>query len=579
MKNNNDIEIKINSRIESIDGMFDAFELDQCIDLCLSTLHMLSIHKLDFILWKNRKSYVYCKLGELYLLKGSKHIAYFYLFKSITLRADYFKPYSILFKNNKIASKIAIIRLHIYVLLVGVISLLVKRRAFLNYVKRLNIVLARISLEYGASKKAGYLFNNASKIINQEAVSLYWLGYYYFCIQDYERAINEYSKVLDISPGSSQGVNGLINCYCQIGDFESAYQVFKQHSGVVSELLIRNIFFGLRDYSTSYYYARDNKTTRILAQKIPNYISSFSGIDPSKTLVVLAIWGIGDEIRWSVIYPMLSKIFRNIKVTCEPRLLKVLADTYPSIEFIPVERSFDGKVHYKDLSLYNELPKSCLSTVLTNDIYVSLQNENIQFTTMLDVLSFVFSNNSYLNYKRLQASSNLTTYWKDRVNQLGCGVKVGICWKSGNINQERNIHYFHIALWEQVLRVSGVEFINLQYEDYCDDIRLMKKKGLEIHRFSGLDLKNDIDSLAALMMNLDLVISPCTAVIELAGALGLKGFMLSNSGESYGRIDSDGYDKWHPTIKHILPDVIGNKDSLMHKLYQELSIFVNANNS
>ena len=130
-----------------------------------------------------------------------------------------------------------------------------------------------------------------------------------------------------------------------------------------------------------------------------------------------------------------------------------------------------------------------------------------------------------------------------------------------------------------MLRVSGVEFINLQYEDYCDDIGLMKNKGLEIHHFSEIDLKNDIDSLAALMKNLDLVISPCTAVIELAGALGLKGFMLSNSGESHGRIDSDGYDKWHPTIKHILPDVIGNKNSLMHKLYQELRIFVNGNKS
>jgi hypothetical protein len=73
-----------------------------------------------------------------------------------------------------------------------------------------------------------------------------------------------------------------------------------------------------------------------------------------------------------------------------------------------------------------------------------------------------------------------------------------------------------------ILSIGGLDFVNLQSHDCSKDIEQAKRLyGADIHTWDDLDLRNDLDGVAALTCALDLVISFATFGAEFAGALGV----------------------------------------------------------
>jgi ADP-heptose:LPS heptosyltransferase len=65
-------------------------------------------------------------------------------------------------------------------------------------------------------------------------------------------------------------------------------------------------------------------------------------------------------------------------------------------------------------------------------------------------------------------------------------------------------------------------FVNLQYGECEEEIQQIERElGIRILRWPALDLMNDFSGVAALIKNLDLVISISSAVVPLAGAVGV----------------------------------------------------------
>ncbi|WP_245985937.1 tetratricopeptide repeat protein [Azospirillum thermophilum] len=112
--------------------------------------------------------------------------------------------------------------------------------------------------------------------------------------------------------------------------------------------------------------------------------------------------------------------------------------------------------------------------------------------------------------------------WADRLAALGPGLRVGIGWRSQLITAERRGAYVALEALAPLFAVSGLTFVNLQYDDCEAELREAEDRfGVRIHRWADLDLMNDLEEAAALTANLDLVISPAMSAGELAGALGV----------------------------------------------------------
>ena len=108
--------------------------------------------------------------------------------------------------------------------------------------------------------------------------------------------------------------------------------------------------------------------------------------------------------------------------------------------------------------------------------------------------------------------------WRGRLAALGSGVKVGISWQGGTMKTRRPLRSLLLAQWLPILRAPGVNFVNLQYTDCSQEIAEFKSEtGIEVVDWQ--DARDDYEHTAALVSALDLVISVCTAVVHLGGAL------------------------------------------------------------
>jgi hypothetical protein len=119
----------------------------------------------------------------------------------------------------------------------------------------------------------------------------------------------------------------------------------------------------------------------------------------------------------------------------------------------------------------------------------------------------------------LRADDARVAHWRSWLG--GERPAIGLTWRSGKLSGDRQRFYPALARWAELLRIPGVQFVNLQYGDCAQDLaRLQELGGVEIRQPPGLNIKDDLDDLAALCTALDAVVSVQNATGALAGACG-----------------------------------------------------------
>ncbi len=106
------------------------------------------------------------------------------------------------------------------------------------------------------------------------------------------------------------------------------------------------------------------------------------------------------------------------------------------------------------------------------------------------------------------------------------GPIVGISWVSANLKIGRH-KTLNLHQWAPILKVPGVRFIDLQYGDTTAERAAVEADlGIHIEHIPDLDLREDIDGVAALAAACDLVISVSNTTVHLAAALGRPTWIL-----------------------------------------------------
>lgn len=257
-----------------------------------------------------------------------------------------------------------------------------------------------------------------------------------------------------------------------------------------------------------------------------------------KTLLVYAEQGLGDEILFASCLPDVVAMAGHCIIECEKRLAPLFQRSFPTATVIGGERT--------EIGWLLDLPR----------IDVQVATGSMPRFLRRDIDSFP----DRAGY--LLPDPGRTAYWRARVDQLGPGLKVGICWRSGLASGERKKLYSDLVQWAPVLHVAGVQFVNLQYGDCARELReAFALTGVPITDFDGIDLRNDIDDSAALTVCMDLVISAATAVLELAGALGVDCLCISSFGKQWPDLGADKFNPWHPRTRLVHQLVNGDWDT------------------
>ena len=126
------------------------------------------------------------------------------------------------------------------------------------------------------------------------------------------------------------------------------------------------------------------------------------------------------------------------------------------------------------------------------------------------------------------------------------------------------------AAWAPILRVPGVTFVNLQYDDSSEEIAFARDQlGVDIRTPEGLDLKQDLEGVAALSCALDLVVGVSNASFNLAAACGAPAWLIT-APDAWTTLGSDHY-PWYPQVRLFASRRAGDWDKVFRSVAEALA--------
>jgi tetratricopeptide (TPR) repeat protein len=159
--------------------------------------------------------------------------------------------------------------------------------------------------------------------------------------------------------------------------------------------------------------------------------------------------------------------------------------------------------------------------------------------------------------------------WRERLAALGSGLKVGISWRGGVSRTRRAVRSFDLDSWLPVLSSAGARFVSLQYDDIGTELAaLAERRGIAVtHWPEAID---DYDQTAALVCALDLVISVCTAVIHLGGALGRPVWVMAPYSPEWRYGFTGDTMPWYPSVRLFRQPAFGEWQPVISDVAAEL---------
>ncbi len=150
--------------------------------------------------------------------------------------------------------------------------------------------------------------------------------------------------------------------------------------------------------------------------------------------------------------------------------------------------------------------------------------------------------------------------WRRRLPPLP-GLKVGLVWAGGSPSQELRAKLTDrrrsLALTSllPLLKIPGVSFVSLQMGDPA---RQIEEVPAGLKPFDPMAQVADFADTAALIANLDLIISVDTAVAHLAGAMGQPVWVLSRFDACWRWLQNRIDTPWYPTMRLFRQNEPGN---------------------
>jgi tetratricopeptide (TPR) repeat protein len=276
-----------------------------------------------------------------------------------------------------------------------------------------------------------------------------------------------------------------------------------------------------------------------------------------KHLLVIGEQGLGDEVMFANLLPDLVEAVGPegaLSIAVEQRLIPLFQRSFPSAQ---VGRHDTYKVDHMTARIvkWSEADP-------TVDYWTPLASPLRRFRR--DVAAFP------QRERFLIPDPARVEHWRGVLAELGPEPKVGAIWKSLVLNSGRYRNFSPFDQWASVLSTPGVRFVNLQYGDAAAELEQARQRfGVEIWNPPGIDLKDDLDDVAALTCALDLTIGPANATINIAAACGAPVWLVSTPG-AWPRLGTDRY-PWYPQVRVFSPSSYTDWAPVMAEVGEALS--------
>ncbi len=253
----------------------------------------------------------------------------------------------------------------------------------------------------------------------------------------------------------------------------------------------------LADYGQGW----DDYELRQLNQDYPRRQDAYPVWDGSalagRTILIYREQGLGDEIMFASCLPQLVQAAGHCIIECEPRLQGIFRRSFPAA------------------TVFASMPDGGLPR--------EIAGRHIDFSTPAGSIPR-FLRRDLADFPRhtgyLEADPARVALWRERLSRLGPGLKVGVSWAGGVRKTRRALRSLPLDRWLPIFQAPGARFVSLQYtaDAGAATSAFRDQYGIAIEHWA--EAIEDYEETAALVSALDLVVSVCTAVIHLGGALG-----------------------------------------------------------
>lgn len=338
-----------------------------------------------------------------------------------------------------------------------------------------------------------------------------------------EAAIPCYEKILKLKPGELNALGNLAYALKETGQHERALKCldeFLQHEpGDVRARFNRSLLlWDMMDYANAFsdLDARLETERHTYVKKFKQPLWQGQNLTDKRLLVYLE-QGLGEQVSAALLLKDVMPLCGECLVEGDPRLVEILKRSFPGVRAFGVEN--------REAS-----PFFCDDSI---DFQVSSWSLYRHFRKSAKDFS------AHQGY--LKVNPDLKNKWRDRVADLKPGLKVGIAWQSSaafvdatnqSLRQKSSVSLEQLC---QAVLQPEITLVNLQYGDVQAELgQVREKSGQGIVAWADLDVKNDLENLAALIVNLDVVVAINSFVAYFANALGKKVLMPCHAGFKAG---------------------------------------------
>lgn len=323
----------------------------------------------------------------------------------------------------------------------------------------------------------------------------------------YEEALLCYQKALSLAPNSADIQFNLGFYYLQHGDFKQGLPKYEARWQLPTANPIRKQFT----------YPRWNGESL-----------------EKKTLLIFTEQGYGDVINFCRYIPLINKSDGKIFLNCDAELVSLM----------------------KSLSNVDEIIIRNQDSNPVVDYYIPLQSLPLVFGTTMETIP--------ANVPYLQTEPDKKEYWRDFFANQPSTLKVGICWRGrpnllNSINRTCGLNHFL-----PFFVLSNVSFYSLQKDPTTEE-----QASLSDIICLG-DKMNDFSDTAAIIEQLDLIITVDTSIAHLAGALNKPVWNLLPYSADWRWFLDRSDTPWYPSMHLYRQSVYNDWLSVFTQVWQDL---------
>ena len=368
-------------------------------------------------------------------------------------------------------------------------------------------------------------FEHAIQITPSAPEAVFNLGNLYFQSGNYGAALGPLRRALSLSPARSDAWVLLSTAQRLSGDLTAA-ECSGWHAIALSPeqdgpaVLVSQLLLMRSEFRQGWPLYERRLVRQVSPIQTPH--PQFDSIDRTSGPVLL--WGeqgIGDEIMFASLLPEARASFSSVVLQVDARLKGFFRISFPDLQV------FD----------YSERPP-----VDSYTAHLPLGSLGLHFRSHETDFSRQPAGYFQADPERVRAV-------RSQLARKAGEIIVGVSWSSSS-PEHGEMRSLDLQALCSALNFPMVRFVNLQYGDVSRDLAALDASA-QSRMFICRDIDNfrDLDGLAALMCNCDLIVTVGNTTAHLAGALGLKAWVLLPFSPSWRWMNSGSQTPWYPALR------------------------------